>query len=114
MVENYVSSKDFLPRIKHHMLSYPTHFLKIGDRLFWINFLADEIWRSKTLAQPNVFHSLFSTNKTNFCIFIEFCCCFFFLGPFIAKYKKFHEKSPFFNDHHYSNSLAFSNQNESI
>ena len=28
--------KNLLPRLKNHMLSYPTHFLKIGDRLCWI------------------------------------------------------------------------------
>ena len=64
MVENLISSKNLLPRINHHMLSYPTHFLKIGGYLFWIDFLAKKIRQSKPLAQRNVFYSLFSTNKT--------------------------------------------------
>ena len=52
MVENLVSSKHLLPRIKHHMLSYPTNFFKIGGGgcLIWINFLANGTRQSKPLA----------------------------------------------------------------
>ena len=30
MVENLISLKGLLSRIKHHMLSFHTHFLKVG------------------------------------------------------------------------------------
>ena len=60
MTKNLVSPK-ILPRTKHHMLSYPTHFLKMEGYLFWINFLANKIRQSKPLARRNVFYAfLFS------------------------------------------------------
>ena len=83
MVENLISSKNLLSRIKSHMLTYPTHFLKIGGCLNWINFLANGTWQSKTLARRNAFHSLFSTNKAKLLHFIGFCCCC--SGPFVVK-----------------------------
>ena len=64
MAENLKSSKNLLHMTKHHMLSYSTHFLKIGGYLFGINFLANKIRQCKPLARRNVFYSLFSTNKT--------------------------------------------------
>ena len=78
MVENLISSKNLLPRIKLHMLSYPTHFLKIGGCLIWINFLANGTLQSKTLARRNAFQI-----KQNVCILFGFCCCC--NGPFIVK-----------------------------
>ena len=54
------------------MLSYPTHFLKMGRYLFWINFLANRIWQSKPLARRNVFYLLFSTNKTKPAFLLSF------------------------------------------
>ena len=107
MMENLISSTNLLPRIKLHMLSYPTHFLKIGGCLIWINFLANRTRQSKTLARRNAFHSSFSISKAKFLHFIGFCCCC--SGPFIVKHKKGHEKSPFFKKCHYSsNLLSFS------
>ena len=38
MAENLISSKYLLPRIKHHILSYPTRFLKIGVIYFGLIF----------------------------------------------------------------------------
>ena len=63
MAENMIFSKNLLPRIKHHMLSYPTHFLKIGGYIYLINFLANKIRQCKSLTRRNVFYSLFHTNK---------------------------------------------------
>ena len=39
MAKNLISWKNLLPRIKYHMLSNPTHFLKIGVIYFGLTFL---------------------------------------------------------------------------
>ena len=39
LMENLIYLKDLLPKIKRHMLSYLTRFLKIGRCLFLINYL---------------------------------------------------------------------------
>ena len=48
--------------IKHPLLSYTTHFLKIGGYLFGINFLANEIRQYKTLAEKVLINLITSLN----------------------------------------------------
>ena len=107
MVENLVSSKNLLPRIKRHMLSYPTHFLKIGVVYFGFVFFQTND------GDPNLYHDemffihYFLQTKHNFCILFIFVVI-------VADNLLFHEKSPFLNGHHYSNNLLFSNQKLSV
>ena len=70
MAKNLIFAINLLPRIKHLMLSYPTHFLKIGVYLFWINFLANKIRQSKPLARRHVFIPYLLQIEQTFGLFI--------------------------------------------
>ena len=72
MVENLLSSRNLLPRMKKHVeLPYP--LLENRVCLIWINFLANGTRQSKTLKRRNILHKLFSTNnKQNRCILLVF------------------------------------------
>ena len=70
MAENLISLKNLLPRIKHHMLSYPIHFLKIGGYLFWINFLGIKYTNPNLKHDKMISIHYFLQIKQNLSIFI--------------------------------------------
>ena len=115
MVENLISLKVLLSRIKHHILSYHNHLLKIGVSLFCIGFLVKEMRQSRTLAQRKVFHLLFSTNKTKRLYFL-LSFVFFIADSLLKKDKQIHEKSPLLTapQFYIKKYLFFSNQSLAI